>query len=372
MKSYLNNNTNPHDKQPTTGILLTNLGTPDAPTTPALRRYLAEFLSDPRITEMPRWLWWLILHGIILRVRPSRSAKNYAKIWTEAGSPLFSISKQQQQDLQRALSEKLDSPVMVALGMRYGQPSIAAGLDELRQANAQRIIVLPLYPQYSSSTTGSTFDAIGECLKTWRWIPDLQFISHYHDNAGYIKALADSIQQHWAQHGQPQQLLFSFHGIPQRFFDAGDPYFCECHKTARLVADALQLTDEQWQVVFQSRFGREPWLQPYTDEILKQLPQQGVKHVNVICPGFSADCLETLEEIEQENREYFLQAGGEQYSYIPALNAQPLHIEALTNLVVQYTQAWSLKSAEVLEQEMQQRLSRAEEIEQEVSKIQSS
>lgn len=362
MKTYLNTSSHPHDKLPITGVLLTNLGTPDAPTTAALRRYLAEFLSDPRITEMPRWLWWLILHGIILRVRPARSAKNYAKIWTNDGSPLLAISQQQQQALQKTLSHQLDSPVHVALGMRYGTPSIADGLEQLRQANAQRIIILPLYPQYSSSTTGSTYDAIGACFKTWRWIPDLQFISHYHDNDGYIQALASSIEQHWAQHGQADKLLFSFHGIPQRFFDAGDPYFCECHKTARLVAEKLNLTAEQWQLVFQSRLGREEWIKPYTDETLKQLPQQGVKHVNVICPGFAADCLETLEEIEQENRHYFLQAGGETYHYIPALNTQPQHIDALAHLVMQRAKVWDLKSVDSLQQEKQKCLIQVEKV----------
>ncbi|MCV6636696.1 ferrochelatase [Candidatus Albibeggiatoa sp. nov. NOAA] len=367
MKSYLNSSEQPHSTLPVTGILLTNLGTPDAPTPTALRRYLAEFLSDPRITELPRWLWWPILHGIILRTRPARSAKNYAKIWTDEGSPLFTISQQQTKKLQALLSQHFDSPVQVALGMRYGQPSIETGLEQLRQVNAQRIIVLPLYPQYSSSTTGSTYDAIGDCLKKWRWIPDLQFISHYHDNEGYINALASSVRHHWDQHGQPDKLLFSFHGVPRRFLDAGDPYFCECHKTARLVATTLDLKEDQYQVVFQSRFGREEWIKPYTDETLKKLPKQGVKHVNVICPGFSADCLETLEEIDQENRAYFLESGGEQYHYIPALNAQDAHMQALANLVIQRAQAWSLKSTDVLQSEQEQRLLQVEK----VSKIQS-
>ncbi len=363
MKSYLNSSAEPHDKLPITGILLTNLGTPDAPTPTALRRYLAEFLSDPRITEMPRWLWWLILHGIILRIRPARSAKNYAKIWTNEGSPLLTISQQQTASLQAELSKQIDSPIKVVLGMRYGQPSVAEGLEQLRQMNARRIIILPLYPQYSSSTTGSTYDVIANCLKKWRWIPDLHFISHYHDNQAYIQALTTSIQNHWAQYGQADKLLFSFHGIPKRFFDAGDPYFCECHKTARLVANALNLAEDKYQVVFQSRFGREQWLQPYTDETLKKLPQQGIKHVNLICPGFAADCLETLEEIAQENRDYFLQAGGEQYHYIPALNTQPQHITALASLIIQHTRAWLLKPISTLETEAQQ-------CQQQVTKIQ--
>ncbi len=330
-----------HDSVPTTGILLVNLGTPAAPTPAALRRYLGEFLADPRITEKPRWLWWLILHGIILRTRPRRSARQYQTIWNATGSPLLTISQAQCHALQQALTNHFKTPITVALGMRYGQPALATALEQLRQANAHRLLILPLYPQYSSATTGSTFEAIVTLLKRWRWIPDLHFISHYHDHPAYIHALVTQIQTHWAHHGTPDKLLFSFHGIPKRFFLAGDPYPCECHKTARLVAEQLNLPDEQWQTVFQSRFGPEEWVKPYTDHTLELLGKTGTKRVDVICPGFAADCLETLFEIDQENRQLFLQTGGQEFHYIPALNDTDQHIQALLALVIQYTQAWS-------------------------------
>lgn len=305
------------------GILLTNLGTPDAPTASALRRYLGEFLADPSVTELPRWLWLPILHGIILQVRPKRSAKLYQKIWTAAGSPLLVTSQTQ----MTALTERL--PVTFALGMRYGRPSIAEGLAKLQQAQVHHIIIFPLYPQYSSATTGSTFKAISTVLKQWRWIPEIHFIADYHDHSAYIEALATSIQAYWQTHGQPEQLLFSFHGTPQRFSLAGDPYHQQCLTTAQLVASQLALPEHRWQVTFQSRFGREAWLQPYTDHTLQALAQQGTRRVDVICPGFAADCLETLEEIDQENRQLFLAEGGQTFHYIPALNASPAHIHAL-------------------------------------------
>lgn len=340
-----------HDSLPTTGILLINLGTPDAPTPAALRRYLGEFLADPRVTEMPRWLWWLILHGIILRVRPRRSALKYQKIWTQTGSPLLNISQAQSQALQKAVDAHFAGPMRVALGMRYGNPSIAAGLEQLRQANARRILILPLYPQYSASATGSSFDAVADVLKRWRWLPDVRFISHYHDQPAYIRALAVQIKNYWAKHGTPDKLLFSFHGIPKRFFMAGDPYHCECHKTARLVAEQFDFND--WEVVFQSRFGREEWLKPYTDHTLAALGKAGLKRVDLISPGFAADCLETLEEINQENRQIFLQAGGKDFHYIPALNDNVDHIQALLELVIQHVQGWldCTQSIKVLERE---------------------
>ncbi|EIJ44101.1 ferrochelatase [Beggiatoa alba B18LD] len=359
MKSYLNTTAFDHQAIPQLGILLINLGTPDEATPQALRRYLAEFLADPRITELPRWFWWFILHGIILRTRPAKSAKKYQQIWTATGSPLLNISQQQVEKLQTVLTQQFQSPVTVAMGMRYGNPSIAAGLEQLRKANAQRILCLPLYPQYSSASTGSTFDALSQAFKTWRWIPDVRFISHYHDFPAYIHALANSIQQHWATHGQGEKLLFSFHGIPQRFFSAGDPYPCECQKTARLVAEKLGLADTQWQVAFQSRFGREAWIQPYTDETLIQWAKTGTKRVDVICAGFTADCLETLEEIDIENRQLFLNNGGQVFHYIPALNAEDLHIQALAELVKQHAQGWSDKPLSVLQAEARQRAQRA-------------
>jgi len=315
------------------GILLTNLGTPDAPTTPALRRYLAEFLSDRRVVDVPRPLWWLILHGIILRTRPVRSARLYRKVWTAEGSPLLLIARRQQALLQQALEAQWPGRIRVALGMRYGNPSIAAALAELRAAGVQQVLVLPLYPQNSCSTTASTFDAIAEALRVTRDVPSLRFVADYHADAGYIDALAASVREA-RQDGAPvQRLLFSFHGTPERYRTEGDPYYQQCLTTARLTAQSLGLRDDQWQVSFQSRFGREPWLQPYTDEVLQGLPAQGVRHVQVICPGFSADCLETLEEIAGENRERFLHAGGESFHYIPALNDRPDHIAALAAIV---------------------------------------
>ncbi len=330
-----------HSRADSIGILLTNLGTPEAADTRSVRRYLAEFLADPRIVEAPRWLWRLILHGIILRIRPPRVAHAYASIWTEQGSPLLTFTQKQARALQPILEEKFRMPVKVAFGMRYGYPSLARGLAELQQMGAQRILVLPLYPQYSATTTASTFDAIADELKTWRWLPELHLLTHYHDHPGYIRALCASIEQFQQQHGKPQKLLFSFHGLPKRYFLAGDPYYCHCHKTARLVAEQLELPAEQWQVCFQSRFGREEWLQPYTDFTLKALPNQGIKHVQVISPGFASDCLETLEEINMQNRTFFLEAGGEKFDYIPALNDRPEHIQFLADLITEQAVAWT-------------------------------
>jgi protoporphyrin/coproporphyrin ferrochelatase len=340
MSNYQGNADFHHGTAECTGVLLTNLGTPDAPTPAALRRYLGEFLSDPRVIEAPRWLWWLALHGVILRVRPPRAAHAYSKVWTDEGSPLLAISRRQAAALQLSLERRFKGPVRVALGMRYGNPSIAAALDELRQAGARRLLVLPLYPQYSATTTASTFDAVADVLKTWRLQPELRFINHYHDNPGYIRALADSVRDYWAEHGEPERLMFSFHGLPKRYLLAGDPYHCECLKTARLVAEQLGLTDQRWLLTFQSRFGREEWLRPYCDQTLREWGAAGVKRVDVLCPGFPADCLETLEEIEQQNREIFLNAGGGEYHYIPALNDSPAHIDMLTGLIANHAQGW--------------------------------
>lgn len=329
-----------HDAQETLGVLITNLGTPDAPTPDALRRYLGEFLWDPRVIEMPRPLWWLILHGIILRIRPRRAARAYESVWSAEGSPLLAISRRQAEALKQALSASLPGPVKVALGMRYGNPSIASALEELRAANVRRLLVLPLYPQYSASTTASTFDAVADVLKGWRWLPDLRFVTHYHDHPAYLDALAASIRTHREQHPGEAKLLFSFHGLPKRYLLAGDPYHCECHATARLVADRLGLRAEDWQVAFQSRFGREEWLKPYTDHLLKSWGKAGIARVQVVCPGFSADCLETLEEIAEQNREFFLHAGGKQFEYIPALNDSAEHIGALAQIVREQVCGW--------------------------------
>ena len=326
-----------NSQPPCTGILLVNLGTPDSPSIPDVRRYLKQFLSDPRVVELSRPLWWLILNGVILRFRPKRSAAAYRQVWSEQGSPLLVESRAIAEALQQALSGRLSQPVRVELAMRYGAPSIAHGLEQLRQANARRILVLPLYPQYSATTSASTFDEISRVLRGWRWLPELRLINHYHDDPGYIQALAESVRHFAPDDGSRERLLMSFHGIPQSYADQGDPYADECHATARLLAAELGLQPEQWAISFQSRVGRQPWLQPYTDETLKRWGAEGIRRVDVICPGFPADCLETLEEIGEENRDYFLQAGGERYRYIPALNRDPLHIGALADLVERHS-----------------------------------
>ena len=345
MVDFVNTPDYRHGSQAVTGILLTNLGTPDAPTPGALRRYLGEFLSDPRVVEFPRLLWMLILHGIILNVRPRRSAEAYAKVWTDDGSPLLAIAKRQAAAIQSLLAEKLDGPVKVELAMRYGNPSIAQALENLRQANTRRLLIVPLYPQYSASTTASTFDAVADVLKRWRWMPHLRMVTEYHQNDAWLEAIARSVREHWQEHGRKQKLMMSFHGLPKRFLLNGDPYHCQCHASARLIAEKLELADDEWQVVFQSRFGREEWLKPYCDHTLQEMGEQGVESLDIICPGFSADCLETLEEVAMENRAIFLSAGGKQYSYIPALNDRPDHIEALSGLIQQNLAGWDLQPA---------------------------
>lgn len=340
MSGYQGSKDYQHKTMGCTGVLVCNLGSPDAPTPAAVRRYLGEFLWDPRIIEMSRPLWWLILHGIILRTRPKKSAHAYQTVWTDEGSPLIVISKRQSEALQRTLETSIPGPVKVEMAMRYGNPSISSALQRLQQANARRILVLPLYPQYSATTTASIFDAVMDELKTWRWLPEMRYVNHYHDDKLYIRALAQSILDHFEQKGKPQKLIFSFHGMPKRNLLSGDPYFCECHKTARLSAKQLGLADDQWMVTFQSRFGKLEWLKPYTDKTLEQLAQDGMKNVAVVCPAFSADCLETLEEIEVENRDIFLKAGGESFSYIPALNDRQDHVEALAELALRHMQGW--------------------------------
>lgn len=330
------------DPQASTGILITNLGTPEAPTTAALRKYLREFLWDRRVVDVPRPIWWLILNGAILTTRPQKSAKAYQQVWTEQGSPLLQISLQQKDLLQARLNSLSKTPVRLALGMRYGTPSIENALQELQAANVQRILVLPLYPQHATATTASTFDAVGLAMKKAQMIPDLRFVSSYYDNPQYISALSNQISQFWSENGRPEKLFFSFHGMPEKTRTAGDPYYFQCHKTARLVAEQLKLDDHQWLVAFQSRFGNEEWLKPYADETLKQLGNEGLKSIDVICPGFSADCLETLEEMGQENKETFQNAGGGQYRYIPALNASEEHISTLLNIIESHTTDWPI------------------------------
>jgi protoporphyrin/coproporphyrin ferrochelatase len=329
-----------HDGPECLGVLLVNLGTPDTPSVPDVRRYLAQFLADRRVVEMARLPWWLILHGVILRTRPARSAKLYRSIWTDAGSPLLAVSRRQAEGLQTLLSERLGGPVKVALAMRYGNPSVSAALAELKQANARRVLVFPLYPQYSASTTASAFDAVVSELTRWRWLPELRFINQYHDEPAYIEAVAASIRARWAEHGQPERLLFSFHGIPKDYFDKGDPYHCHCQKTARLVTERLELPPERWALSFQSRLGKDEWLKPYTDATLREWGAAGVKSVQVISPGFSADCLETLEEIAKENCHTFLESGGETYSYIPCLNDGAEHLAMLSDLIVRHCSGW--------------------------------
>lgn len=336
-----------HDDIPRLGVLITNLGTPDAPTAPALRRYLAEFLGDPRVVEINRPLWWLILHGIVLRTRPKKSAAAYAEVWEEDGSPLLTISKAQAAGISERLAERLSGPFSVELAMRYGTPSIRDGLRKLREQGAERIVVFPLYPQYSAATVGSTYDAVFDELKRWRWIPELRLIGQYHDDPDYVEALANSIREHWSEHGRAEKMLFSFHGTPRRYLLNGDPYHCQCQKTARLVAERLEIPDDEWQVTFQSLFGREVWLQPYTDATVEALAKSGMKKLDVICPAFSADCLETLEEIEGENAEIFEEHGGESLRYIPALNSRDDHLNMLTTLLMDNLQGWPEASPEV-------------------------
>ena len=336
MTNYIGNRNFNHDSESCTGVLVTNLGTPDEPTPSGLRRYLGEFLADPRVVEVPRFIWWFVLHGFILRHRPKRSATAYKRIWTETGSPLLAISKRQAAAIQKCLDEHSRDKFHVELAMRYGNPSIQSGLKNLQQANAKKIILLPLYPQYSATVTASTFDAVTDVLKTWRDIPELHLVKHYHDMPDYIDALAESINEHWQSNQRAEKLLFSFHGIPKAYFDAGDPYYCECHKTARLVAEKLNLNEKEWMLTFQSRFGPKEWLKPYTTVTLKELASTGTKNVDVVCPGFSADCLETLEEINMQNRKLFLQDGGDKFSYIPALNDRPTHIRALADIILKH------------------------------------
>jgi ferrochelatase len=358
---YIGDSDYAHGSPEGLGVLLTNLGTPDAPTRAALRRYLKEFLWDPRVVEVPRPIWWLILNGIILNIRPARSAEAYATVWTDEGSPLLAIARRQTEAFRKALESRASGPVQVALAMRYGNPSIESGLEELRRGGARRILILPLYPQYSGATTGSTFDAVADVLKRWRWVPELRFVNHYHDDPGYIAAMAERIRTHWAQHGRGERLLFSFHGVPKRYLLAGDPYHCQCHKTARLIAESLQLPDSAWELAFQSRFGREEWLRPYTDERVKALGAEGRKRIDVCCPGFSADCLETLEEIAVQNHEFFVEAGGEHLEYIPALNDQPAHIQALADLAVRHMAGWPELSTHWDQEAVNQARSRSRE-----------
>jgi protoporphyrin/coproporphyrin ferrochelatase len=330
-----------HGTPERTAVLLVNLGTPDAPTAQALRPYLKEFLSDPRVVEMPRAMWWPILNGVILNTRPKKSAAKYASIWMEEGSPLKVHTERQTVLLQGYLREKLgDVPVVVDYAMRYGQPSIPVVLRKLREQNCQRILLLPLYPQYAASTVATACDIVFDELKQMRNAPALRTVRHFHDDSRYIKAVAQSIRDYWTLHGQPDKLVMSFHGLPRFTLDKGDPYHCECQKSGRLIAEELGLKEDRYLIAFQSRFGRAEWLQPYTAATLKKLGKHKTKRVDVVCPGFVSDCLETLEEIAIEVRDEFLHAGGGEYHYIPCLNERPDWMHALADLAVDNLHGW--------------------------------
>ncbi|MDE2077063.1 MAG: ferrochelatase [Burkholderiales bacterium] len=328
-----------HGQIPQTAILLVNLGTPEAPTPAALRTYLAQFLSDPRVVEIPALIWKPILHGIILRVRPAKSAAKYASIWMREGSPLRVWTERQTKLLQGYLGEA-GHRVMVRHAMRYGQPSIAKELDLLKQAGATRVLIVPLYPQYSGATTASVLDDVYRWGLSIRNLPEIRAVNRFHDDEGYINALAERVRHHWQQNGKARKLVMSFHGMPHHTLLKGDPYHCECHKTARLLAHRLGLQANEYVVTFQSRFGRAKWLEPYTEPTLKKLASEGVESVDVVCPGFVADCIETLEEIAMECQAAFLGQGGKTFHYIPCLNDDPAWIRALTGLVERHLQGW--------------------------------
>ena len=315
-----------------TGVLLANLGSPTAPTTSAVRRFLKAFLWDPRVVNLPRPLWWLILHLVILPFRPGRSAKAYRKIWDEKGSPLIFLTRQ----LTEKVADKLSAKgVITDYAMRYGEPSIAKQLKRFKQEGITDLIVLPLYPQYSSTTTASIYDDVIKELNQWRHLPSIQFISDYHQDKHYIAAVADSIEQTWREQGKNELLLMSFHGLPEQLTKWGDPYFYQCRETAGLIAEKLGLNEKEWMLVFQSRFGKAEWLKPYCVDTLQNLPKQGIKTVDVVCPGFAVDCLETLEEIAMENKSIFIESGGVNYRYIPALNDSEVHANTVISLLEQ-------------------------------------
>jgi len=329
-----------HDQPARVGILLINLGTPEAPTAAAVRPYLKEFLWDRRVVEIPRAVWWLILNGIILNTRPAKSAEKYAAIWRPEGSPLKHFTERQTRLLAAELKRRQPMPVVVDYAMRYGQPSVADKIAEMKAQGVDRLLIVPLYPQYAASSTGSALDAVWENLLHSRNPPETRSIKHFHDHPGYIAALRQSVEAYWAEHGRPDVLVMSFHGTPRRTLDLGDPYHCECRKTGRLLAEALGLAPEQFRISFQSRFGRAEWLQPYTAATLEELGRNKTRRVDVICPGFVADCLETLEEIAMEGKTTFLNAGGGEFRYIPALNDRALWISALADLASTHLGGW--------------------------------
>jgi ferrochelatase len=329
-----------HGDQLKVGILLANLGTPDAPTAKALRPYLRQFLSDRRIVEIPRAIWWLILNGIILVIRPKKSAEKYASVWATEGSPLMVHAKKQTLLLRGFLAQKINSPFAVELGMSYGNPSMASAIEKLKAQHCDRILVFPLYPQYAASSTASALDAVWRTLLKTRNVPAIRSIKHYHDHPAYIEALAQSVREHWRINGKPNKLIMSFHGVPKFHLLKGDMYHCECHKTARLLAEALELNKDEYAIAFQSRFGKQEWLKPYLASMLESLGKAKLKRIDVICPGFSSDCLETLEEIAMEGKHIFQSNGGGEYHYIPALNENDAWIHAMTTIALENLQGW--------------------------------
>jgi ferrochelatase len=352
MSRYQQEPTFQHDYTPKTGVLLINLGTPDAPTGKALRPYLKQFLSDPRVVEVPRALWWLILNGIILNTRPRKSAEKYAAIWGKDGSPLLTHTQRQAKLLRGYLGEQGHLNLVVDFAMRYGSPSVEQVIAGMRSQGVERLLVVPLYPQYAASSSATAFDDVFRTLMKLRNMPELRTVRHFHDDPGYIRALAEQVRAHWQQHGRGDKLVMSFHGVPRFTLDKGDPYHCECQKTGRLLAEALGLGKDQYVVCFQSRFGRAEWLKPYTSEVLAQLGKNHTARIDVICPGFVSDCLETLEEMAMEGKETFLTHGGGEYRYIPCLNESPQWIAALANLVEKNLSGWGVSSSELPEQRL--------------------
>ena len=331
----------PRDAAERIGILLVNSGTPESPDARGVRAFLRRFLADPRVVELPRLLWLPVLYGVILPLRPRRVAPKYRQIWSASGSPLRDLSERLRAELAAALAQRMLAPLSVEVGMLYSTPDVHAALGRLRDSGAQRILVLPLFPQYCGATTGAVYDQVAAELRRWRALPELRLIADYHDHPGYIEALRASVAAHWQAHGRTSHLLVSFHGIPERYVAQGDPYFARCQMTARLLADELLLREGEWSVSFQSRFGPADWLKPYTAAVLAGMPARGVREVTLVCPGFAVDCLETLEEIAVENRALFLRAGGQRCEYVPALNAGAAHAQCLADLVEQHCQGWT-------------------------------
>ncbi len=353
-----------HDQPARVGVLLINLGTPEAPTAQAVRPYLKEFLWDRRVVEIPRPVWWLILNGVILNTRPGKSAEKYASIWRPEGSPLKHFTARQSVLLAEELARRLPEAPVVDYAMRYGKPSVAEKIAALRAQGVDRLLVLPLYPQYAASSSGSALDAVWQLMLRTRNPPELRALRHFHDHPAYIAALRQSIESYWAEHGRPDTLVMSFHGVPRRSLDLGDPYHCECRKTGRLLAESLGLSAEQYRVTFQSRFGRAEWLQPYTDKTLEELGRAKTRRVDIACPGFVADCLETLEEIAMEGKATFLNAGGGEFHHIPALNDRPVWIHALADVLLPHLAGWLPTHAEGHDpgEELQARLKRARDL----------